>query len=131
MTLPKLLVVADYKHLAAYLVLPDSLPEILERIDFAHDCQTGAPLVEWTDERNGYQEIAEMIGKILDRYHPESWGLASPEDFGREVMQNLSREQQRTPTVMRTLPPATVDVAGICKIFDREAPDYEQSKEHV
>jgi hypothetical protein len=131
MTLPGVLIVADYKHLASYLVLPDSLPEILARVDFEHDCQTGAPLVEWSGERNGYQEIAEMIGEILDRYHPESWGLACPEDFGSEIVQYLSKEQQRTLTVMRMLELAAVDVANVCKIFDQEAPDYCQSKEHV
>lgn len=131
MTLPGVLIVADYKHLVSYLVLPDSLPEILERVDFEHDCQTGAALVEWSDERNGYQEVAEMIGVVLDRYHPDSWGLACPEDFVSEVVQYLSSEQQRTLTVSRMLEHTAVDVGNVCKIFDQEAPDYCQSKEHV
>ncbi len=131
MPLPKLLVVADYQHLAAYLVLPDSLPEILERVDFEHDCQTGAPLVEWSEERNGYQEVAEMIGEILSRYRPDSWGLACPEDFAREIVRYLAIEQQHALTVMRMPELAAVDVANVCRIFDREAPDYCLSKEHV
>lgn len=130
MNIPQILIVADYKFLHAYMILPDGLPEIVEKIDYVNDGPTSAPLVGWGDGRNGYRAIADKISEILDCYQTDSWGLACPPTLTKHITQWLSTGQMSTLAAIRQMGVETVDVSTVCKIFDSTSKDYEAHKEH-
>ncbi len=73
---PTIVIATGYEALFAYRLDPSGDTQLLKRIEFACDGQTDCPLVRWDDKRLCYVELAEMIRRILVRYHCETWGLA-------------------------------------------------------
>lgn len=130
MNLPDLLIIADYDSLSAYVVLPDGLPEIVEHVDYEHDGQTGVPLIGWSEGQDGYRAVAEQIARILERYRPQAWGLASPPMLGRKISEWLSADQQATLAILRQTDVENIDISNVLKVFDPRAKDYNAEKEH-
>jgi hypothetical protein len=130
MKLPDLLIVADYDSLSAYVILPDGLPEIADHIDYEHDGQTGVPLVGWSGGREGYRAVAEQIARILNRYQPRSWGLASPPLLGRKITEWLSADQRASLAALRQTDVENIEISNVVKVFDPAAKDYHSEKEH-
>lgn len=130
MKLPTLLIVADYRYLFAYMVMPDDLPEVVEKIDYRHDGQTSVPLVGWEEGRDGYRAIAESISGILDRYQPGTWALACPPMLARNIIRWLPLTQQNSLGILRETNVENVEISNVCQIFDPAAKDYTAEKEH-
>lgn len=130
MNLPEILIIADYKTLHAYMILPDGLPEIVEKIDYVNDGPTSVPLVGWEDDRDGYRAIANKISEILARYQTGCWGLACPPVLAKRITQWLTTEQKSTLAVVRQMEVETVDISNVSQIFDSTSKDYEANKEH-
>ncbi|MEO5916273.1 MAG: hypothetical protein ABIS50_18690 [Luteolibacter sp.] len=130
MLLPDLLIVASYKNLSAYLVLPDGLPEIVDQLDYENDGQTSAPVVGWEDGRDGYSEIAGKISAILVRYPHSTWGLACPPTLAGKITPLLSAEQQAALGVLRQLEVENVDISNVEQVFDETTADDDAEKEH-
>lgn len=131
MKLPNLLIVADEKTLVAYLILVDGLPEIVKRIEFETDCPTGVPLISWTRDSSGYRTLAKTITELLDRYKPDSWGLACPPNFGNELVRVLGKDKQRSLVELRSLDGGKVDVGNVCQVFGQTAGEFCHAKEEV
>jgi hypothetical protein len=129
MKLPTILIVADYRFLFAYMIMPDGLPEVVEKIDYINDGQTSVPLVGWEEGRDGYRAIAESITSILDRYQPPAWALACPPMLAKNIVRWLPLEQQNTLGILRQTNVQDVEVSNVCRLFDSEASEHVE-KEH-
>lgn len=117
MNVPSLLIVTDYRELCAYLLQPDGSPEIVERLYFEEDGQTGVPAVEWTPDRNGYLTLVAEISAILDRYDPPAWGLACPGPLAEILPSLLRAEHARRLKVRKRSDVANVDIANVADWF--------------
>ncbi|MES2661417.1 MAG: hypothetical protein V4689_22545 [Verrucomicrobiota bacterium] len=130
MNLPDLLIIADFKQLQAYIILPDGLPEVVENVDFENDGPTSVPLVEWSNDRDGYRAVAEGVAGIVARYQPDTWGLACPLLLGREIIERLPPSTQASLVVLWQIDVAAVDISNVLQLFDPGAKDYGSEKEH-
>lgn len=130
MKLPSILIVIGYRNLSAYMVLPDGLPEIVKTIDFENDGQTSVPLVDWSDDNRCEWTVADQISRVLDRYQPDSWGLACPPELVGKVTRWLSAGQRATLDVVKQIDVETVEISNVCRVFDSTAKDYATAKEH-
>lgn len=130
MLLPEIIIVAGYKNLSAYLVLPDGLPEIVDQTDYENDGQTSAPVVGWEDGRDGYQDIAARISSLLARYPHQTWGFACPPAMASKVTPLLTQEDQASLGVLRQTEVESIDVSNVAQVFDSSACDYHAEKEH-
>ncbi len=116
MKTPALLIVVDLQKLFAYLILPDGLPEIVERSDFLHDSPTSVPPLG-ADGRNGCRVIGDRISEILDRYQPDTWGLACPPEMGEEITQCLTEGQRESLATLRVTEVEHVELSNVCQLF--------------
>ncbi len=130
MILPEILIVADYKNLHAYLILPDGLPEIVETIDFENDGPTNIPLVEWTDDQEGYVVVATKIAEIVANYQSQSWGLACPPLLSNKITNRLPPAIQASLTILRQMNVDEISVSNVLQVFNASAKDYNSEKEH-
>lgn len=120
MSSPSLLIVTDMKSLFAYQLEPEGVPIILERVDFECDSQTHIPLTachpEWKENEKS-RAIAEKIGEILDKYHPDSWGLACPETLCEDVADQMRHCHERKLCKRLTLDVKDIHVGNVMQIF--------------
>lgn len=87
---PSIVVVVARDHLFTYMIHLDGNAELVKRVDFQFDSQTRCPLIDWRNEGSApYRTVGKIIGKILDRYHPEAWVLVCDEDQSSGILENL------------------------------------------
>jgi len=118
MNSPSLLIVTDLHSLFAYLLEVEGMPIILERVDFHCDGQTHVPLTschpEWKEQEQS-RVIAQKIEEILEKYQPESWGLACPEC--NKVVDQLRHCHERKLTIRLTVDVSDVHVGNVAHLF--------------
>jgi len=112
MKTPAILIILSPTALDKYLVLPNSTPIILGRIYLSWP--TGGPKAKQDQQ---LQEISSMIGKTLDRYQPESWGLASEEPYADELVMNLGFHHKLTMFKFLRVPGATIHIGNVVDVF--------------
>jgi len=120
MSSPSLLIVTDLHSLFAYLLQAEGMPIILERIDFHCDGQTHVPLTschpEWKEQEKS-RTIAQKIEEILEKYQPESWGLACPASLCEEVTDQLRHCHERKLCIRLALDVSDVHVGNVAHLF--------------
>ncbi|MEO7099347.1 MAG: hypothetical protein ABI162_08290 [Luteolibacter sp.] len=117
---PTVLIVTNYRQLFAYLIQPDGSPQVLEHIDFQHDCQTGVALIDWRDDDTSYLKLTACITDILNRYHPESWRLACPEGLAEKIMKILNPSYRESLAAIRTQEVDDVSISNVTAVFASE-----------
>lgn len=117
MDFPNLLIVTNYRALFAYLVQPDGRPQVIERIEFQSEGQTGVPVVSWRGGEESYAALAEKISAILSRYHPKSWGLACPVKLCEKLTEVLPVNHKETLAIKRTMNVEDVRISNVLGIF--------------
>ena len=115
---PSVLIVTDYNGLCAYLLLPDGVAEILNHIDFHHDCPTNVPLVGWSAEDEGYCMLAGQIEEILARYEPEGWGLACPRRMLDPLLERIGPAHLRTLVIEKGMDVCGITVSNVAGAFN-------------
>ena len=68
-----------------------------------------------------------MIGKILDRYQPESWGLASEEPYADELVMNLGFHHKLTMFKFLRVPGNTINIGNVMDVFCCDIPEKESA----
>ena len=120
MSSPSLLIVTDLHSLFAYLLQAEGMPIILERVDFECDGQTHIPLIschpEWKEQEKS-RTIAQKIEEILEKYHPESWGLACPASLCDDVADQLRHCHERKLYTRLTVDVSDVHVGNVAHLF--------------
>ncbi len=107
----------SYRELYAYMVQPDGRALVLEHIDFEHDGQTTVPLVDWRDVQTCYRGLAGKISSILDRYRPESWGLATPKQIAEPLIAAMPRVHRDLLITVRMMDVTGITVANVTMTF--------------
>lgn len=116
--IPSLLVTCDDRELFAYLVHPDGIAETAEHIDYQEDCQTCAPLVDWTTKKEGYRMLAGILTKILDRYRTSTWGLAASADLLGGLEEYLPAGHLEALVSKRCFDVSGLSVSNVTSAFD-------------
>ena len=126
MKTPAILIILSPNALDKYLVLPNSTPIILGRIYLTWPA--GTPHAGLQVEQDQHiREISSVIGKALDRYQPESWGLASEEPYADELVMNLGFHHKLTMFKFLRIPGKTVNIGNVVDVFSCEIPEGESS----
>lgn len=120
MNSPSLLIVTDLHSLFAYLLQAEGMPIILERVDFDCDGQTHVPLTschpEWKEHQKS-RVIAQKIEEILEKYQPESWGLACPKAVCDGVADQLRHCHEKNLSTRLTVDVSDVHVGNVAHLF--------------